>query len=917
VRGCSATDAANPTLARAAGDTVITTLPPFKSAAYCRAVAELGRQAAEALEFAHQQGVVHRDIKPSNLLVDTTGRLWIADFGLAQVQGGAHLTMTGDLLGTLRYMSPEQIQAQRGIVDHRTDIYSLGVTLYELITLQPAITGSNRGSILHQIVDVDPPSPRQLNPAIAAPLATIFEKCIRKEPADRYRSARELADDLHSFLEDKPIRARPPSPRETAERWLRRHRSLAWTLMTALAIVLCILAISAILVIRARTDALDQRDRVRQFLYAADIKLAWHMLTNARNSADLDEVERLLARYGPASKQEDLRSFAWYFLDRLCAQTPRATLAAHDERVYHLTISPDGQTLASAGGDRTAKLWDLRTHQVRHILSGHASVVNCVAFSPDGKTLATCSHNYVKFWDTSTGRELAAPALPALSMCVERIEFSADGKYLITGELSETWDAGAATVWDLASGSQHLRLDGHFPLAFCSDGRTLATTNRDLDVRLWNIADGTQHTVMHGHDGLVRTATFSPDRLMLATGAGDESVRFWDVASGRQTGTSPPNASWSIPYCLAFSPDARLVASGCGQGTVRLLEPKNYEQQAVLGTHEGIVRSIRFTPDGRTLASAGDDGTVKLWDINGTHRTPAPVNSLSFSSDGQRLATYDGLGNCQLWNVKTGASRLLTTDHHVARQAARVAFSPTDSHLALATPHHVYLINPVTEDERLFASGYLGAICSVIFSPDGRTLAVQGHEVVRVWDTATGKELRSYQISTHKFSGQQIAIFPNEKTVAIGCLNEVRRFCWADAAEHARLTHESPVSCLVYSPDSNTLATGSQRGAITFWDARTGIEWVSLSGHSGQVEYLSFSSDGKCLASGDSLGDVRLWDVNTLQELFTLKGHTGAVSCMAFSPNGRTLVTAGPSANREFGEIRFWRATSATRAAED
>jgi len=193
---------------------------------YLRMAANLGMQAAEALDHAHQLGVVHRDVKPGNLLLDATGKLWVTDFGLARFRGESNLTVTGDVVGTFRYMSPEQALAKRVPVDHRTDIYSLGVTLYELVTLEPGVTGEDPQEILHGIVFTDPPRPRRVNPAVPEELETILLKATWKDPAGRYETAQEMADDLRRFLEDRPIRAKPPTRLQRAAKWARRHRGL-------------------------------------------------------------------------------------------------------------------------------------------------------------------------------------------------------------------------------------------------------------------------------------------------------------------------------------------------------------------------------------------------------------------------------------------------------------------------------------------------------------------------------------------------------------------------------------------------------------------------------------------------------------------------------------------------------------------
>ncbi|HEV3117622.1 MAG TPA: serine/threonine-protein kinase, partial [Gemmataceae bacterium] len=205
----------------------LTTERSIFHAEYFRTAAELGRQAAEALEHAHQMGVIHRDVKPANLLMDLDGKLWVTDFGLAHCQSQAVLTMTGDLLGTLRYMSPEQALARRVGVDHRTDIYSLGVTLYELVTLQPAFSGRDRAALLQQIAFAEPRPPRQLNRTVPAELQTILLKAMEKSPDERYGTAQELADDLGRWLTDEPIRARRPSLWRRLRKWSRRHRAAA------------------------------------------------------------------------------------------------------------------------------------------------------------------------------------------------------------------------------------------------------------------------------------------------------------------------------------------------------------------------------------------------------------------------------------------------------------------------------------------------------------------------------------------------------------------------------------------------------------------------------------------------------------------------------------------------------------------
>src|SRR5262245_56592935 len=339
-----------------------------RTAAFVRTAAQLGAQAALALEHAHQLGVVHRDVKPGNLLVDGRGNLWVTDFGLAHCQSQAGLTLTGDLVGTLRYMSPEQALAKRVVLDHRTDVYSLGATLYELLTLEPAFAGSDRQELLRQIAFEEPRRPRLLNRAIPPELETIVLKALEKNPADRYGTAGELADDLERFLKDEPIRAKRPWLVQRARKWARRHRPVVISAVVATAAVLAIaigaLAISLGKVSAALTEksaALADKsaalERERGTTYLQAIALAGRELA----AGNVGRAEQLLDA-GP----ERLRCWEWHFLKRQRYGNPPPL--KHPGTVVHLAFSPDGQQIASVCINGTFQIWDARKSRILYPL---------------------------------------------------------------------------------------------------------------------------------------------------------------------------------------------------------------------------------------------------------------------------------------------------------------------------------------------------------------------------------------------------------------------------------------------------------------------------------------------------------------------------------------------------------------------
>jgi serine/threonine protein kinase/tetratricopeptide (TPR) repeat protein len=264
------------------------TMPAFDSHGYWRSVSRLGVQAARALHHAHERGIVHRDIKPANLLVDDAHKLWVTDFGLARIESDVGLTMTGDILGTLRYMSPEQALGKHVLVDHRTDIYSLGATLYELLTLEPVFDGEDRQTLLRQLSFDEPKAPRKINPRIPAELETIVSKAICKDPAERYSSAKDLADDLSSFIEQRPIQAKSPTWREQAVKWSRRHPS------TARAVLLATIAVAIVTGVSIGWIARDRA--TRQALLHQQIKQAVEETEACYQSGKLVEALAAIGR---------------------------------------------------------------------------------------------------------------------------------------------------------------------------------------------------------------------------------------------------------------------------------------------------------------------------------------------------------------------------------------------------------------------------------------------------------------------------------------------------------------------------------------------------------------------------------------------------------------------------------------------
>jgi serine/threonine protein kinase len=311
----------------------LSTIPATGSHEYFRTVVQLGIQAAEALAYAHREGVIHRDIKPSNLLLDDHGKLWITDFGLARMQTDGELTLTGDLLGTLRYMSPEQLTGNK-VVDQRTDVYSLGLTLYELLVQQPAFAGVERDQLVRRILHEQPTAPRKLDPTIPVDLETIVLRATAADREARYPSAEALADDLRRFTERKPILARRSTRFQRLRYWARRNPTLAAT-SALLLLTMAALSIGGPLV--AWREATMVREYRRQ-LDIADLNVAYQ----AWYEGNVNQVADVLRRHPPDQDSADQRSFAWRYLRSQYDRSQSNIIAHHTGSLNSVAFSPYG-----------------------------------------------------------------------------------------------------------------------------------------------------------------------------------------------------------------------------------------------------------------------------------------------------------------------------------------------------------------------------------------------------------------------------------------------------------------------------------------------------------------------------------------------------------------------------------------------
>jgi WD40 repeat protein/serine/threonine protein kinase len=908
-------------------------------AAFFRTVATLGVQAAEALEHAHQQGVVHRDIKPANLLIDGAGNLWITDFGLARLQGDTGLTMSGDLLGTVRYMSPEQALGKGTVVDPRTDIYSLGVTLYELLTLEPAHNGRDRQEVLRQIAEDEPIPLRALNKAIPAELETIVLKALSKAGDERYASAQELADDLRRFLEDKPIRARRPSLRQRAAKWARRHKTVVRAALVVLLLAVVGLAVSTVFIWEAKEDLKQALERERQNAYYQRIALA----EREWSANNLNRMLQLLDECPP-----DLRGWEWHYLQRLRVKT--LPPLRHDSAVFCAVFSPDGERIATASQDGHVTIWDARCGRQLFQFRAHDKHARSVAFSPDGRLLATCSWDRtVKIWDISTFAPGRTPS-PLRTMrhrgTVYSVLFSPDGKRLATAggrrALAETPEVELAEtkVWDPISGQEVCTLEGAeretwSALAFSPDGQSLVTGHRLPQigfsgniVYVWDANTGRKRCTLRGHTQPVTSVAFSPDGRFVASGAGkprdfvgtDGELKLWDVEHGREI--LDMRAHITV-FAVAFSPDGRRLFSAGEDQTIKLWDMDTGKEVLTLRGHFGTVRSLAFSPDGRRLVSAGHDATVRVWDatpLNGQtdaacltlrgHR--GDVTSIAFHPDGRCLASASLDQTIKLWDFRTGNELFTLPGHRSA--VLYLAFSPDGRFLASgeSRDRNVKLWDATTwQVIRTFPQPRFNTLnAGVAFSPrDGKLLAVASTaentgQVVAVWDTETGHV--RHHLHGHTWNIQGVAFDPAGRFVA-STGNTGMVLVWDLCAGGGPVTlrpkHDGNGYSVAFSPDGKYLVSASMDRTVRVWNSGTWELLRTLPDALGGIRSVAFAPDSRRLAWGGTDTTVKVADPTTGQMLETLRGHTGWVNAVVFSPDGRQIASASAD-----GTVKIWQA---------
>jgi WD40 repeat protein/serine/threonine protein kinase len=933
---------------------------------------ELVIQVCRAIQHAHQKGVVHRDIKPSNLLVtlhDGVPVPKVIDFGIAKaterrLTDKTLFTEFQAFIGTPAYMSPEQAEMSGLDIDTRTDIYSLGVLLYELLTGQTPLDAqelvrAGLDEMRRTIREREPLRPSTRLSTMLAPELTatarhrhaeapklislirgdldwIVMKCLEKDRTRRYETANGLARDLQRHLNQEPVSARPPSKLYRFQKLVRRNK-LAFSAAATVVSVLGIgFGVSTVLFIqknraygravvaeaeqaRLRQVAEANELAARRIAYASDLNLAQEAL----RQNNLGRALALLNRHRPAGKPEtrspnaesDLRGWEWRYLWDRCQSDALFTLGRTPSSAYSLTVSADGHWLAVGEYEGFVSVWDLRSRRQWARLPAGSQRVK-VAFSPREPVLAfsvaeTNKHFGVRLWDVTSQQVMAELAHRGF---IREFAFSGDGATLVT--LTEN-EPPELTFWRMADPTRirHVTVppvvSGMGPiLAVTPDLRVVAQAAPEGRVYVLDGETGRERWTVKASEEFLTAVALSPDGQLLATGAGftESNIRLWDVTSGKEVGRLEGHRGWV--EALLFWPDGRTLASASADQTIRLWDMATLEPVGTLKGHQAEVWCLTLLPDQTTLFSGAKDGSVLAWDTANVRRQracttlPVPRMEWVFAPDGRSVLAPDSEGQIQEW---------LAPDFQHPRMLAalgagnlRPALSGDGRLLAVGRADGTVRIwdrHSQVLVTNLAASGE-AAVPVRFLGRRGILLTADAGRTLREWDIQTWKEVRSWQYGG---PSQTYTISTDERIgLQLGYDGSVTfRDLQTGQVTSGRLDHSRAVG-VAFTPDGRLFGTASEAGTAKLWHTDTLLEVAVLRGHLLGVHSIAFSPDGKRVATGSNGREaIKLWDVATGQEVLTLEGSGSIFGSTAFSPDGTLLGSVNSS-----GILHVWRAPS-------
>ncbi|MEO2048431.1 MAG: protein kinase, partial [Pirellulales bacterium] len=900
---------------------------------------------AEAVHYAHRQGVLHRDLKPSNVLLEPCHKIGIGknqlehfepkltDFGLAKLlEGDQQQTLSNMMLGTPRYMAPEQFDKRIGKVGVPCDVYALGAILYELLVGLPAAEGSSHGELLMVILERHVVPPSRLRSAISPTLEAICLKALEKRPDWRYATATELAEDLGRYLRGEPTMAKPLSLPGHTLKWIGHNRMAATLLAVVMLSLVSLVAgvlwhngrLNAQLAVsdRLQVESTESADRFLRASYVSDMQLAQQAMTLGRYA----EARMRLEKYQTGSDNAKVADFAWHLLSDHLQQS----LMEFDGRgsFTTLAISEVLGVSATGGKDGMLRIFATATGKQLAMTQAHDGPINTLAFAANGTTMASGGDDGVlAVWDLSLVRE----------------------------------QSGMETVV-----RRKAHEDDLYCIAFSPDGNLLASGSADKMVRLWKLKDLEPAGELTGHTDWVRSLDFSPDGLTLVTASDDETIRRWELATQKEIDRFVGHDSYVLS--VKYHPTEPLIASGGKDCTVRFWNLTTGEEQQQLTVLNGWVRSLSFSTDGNRIVVTGEDPRVVLLERTAsgqyeptkvvfTNRSGNQAACFAYSDSqivsvgnaGASVWSYDDLMKGEKLHFARGwpqqivgptkensvvlvtSHRLITVDlpsgsvhdiglHEEGHHRMEVAIS-SEGNLIAACEYEdntdggrqcVIVTDEKVANRRVLFSE-IGVLNRINVSPSGKQVAaITPDRTIRIWQASNYQEtvVRTLLESPYKGlliddAGQRLYLQPNNS-------HEMTILDTSTSKPVAKVPHVE--SLLVRSADGRYLALAMTDYSVTIYDTQLGTTIQTLPSHTSAVVGSSFSPIEPLIATITNEGEITLWALDTGEILIQFRAsfrHPPVLGALlGFASDGRTLVAAGGHLGKEnhhYSEIRSWR----------